>query len=390
MRAMKKILCIFTTLPYPVNRDGLSVINYRLLENFPKDFLIDIISISQESASCQLEIKKLNNNIRNIFIFSDKHKDKSVFRMCKLLMSAFFRQKTVYDNFLKENDLKYDLIYTCVPPASLFLTSENIETPIFVNAVDSFALLNYRFYVNHKTIANFIKYKLYYKSEIKALSSKCLVNFVSDVDRNFVEGNNITSIVIPNGVDTKYFKKYNQNRRLEHTLLFVGNFNNISNTIGVNFFCKEVYPILKSRIRDLKLFIVGPNSNFSFHDKSIVVTGFVDDIRQFYHTCSVFIAPLVTGSGIKNKVLEAMASGIPVVTTDIGADGISIVNGKEILIANSISEWVDSIEKLLDDQTLHNKLSCSAMNFINEKYNWNITLAKYYDTIRSLIMKNKI
>ena len=114
------------------------------------------------------------------------------------------------------------------------------------------------------------------------------------------------------------------------------------------------------------------------------MTGYVEDLRDYYHRCTVFIAPLVTGSGIKNKVLEAMAAGIPVVTSSIGIDGINVEDGKHVIIANNLLQWNSGILNLLCDSELCRQLSINGREYIAANYDWNILINDYFLSFNSI------
>lgn len=383
-----KILFVLRTLPYPIERDGLTLINYRLLKFAPSNYEFDIISLSNEDTNCIDNTYSINIQIKNIMLFPDDALNHSSKRISRLLFSCI----QVYDDYLDKNADKYDMIYTCLPPSALFLTNRRYKTPLFVNAVDSFSMLNLRFYKYNGRLADFIKYYFYVRAEKRCFKKAQLINFVSDVDRNFTEKMICRDglIAIPNGVDVDYFKMDGTTNRQSENLLFIGNFKNISNVLSMNYFCNEVYPIIKKSHPNLKMFIVGPHAPFNFEDKSIIVTGFVDDLREYYHKCTLFVSPLVTGSGIKNKVLEAMAAGIPVITSNIGVDGIAVIPGKHVIVANSTQEWVDSISAVLNDSDLRMHLSENSKRYVLNGYDWNMVVKRYYSSFEYLIEKNNI
>jgi glycosyltransferase involved in cell wall biosynthesis len=103
-----------------------------------------------------------------------------------------------------------------------------------------------------------------------------------------------------------------------------------------------------------------------------LVTGFVEDVRKYIAQSSVFICPQNEGTGIKNKILEAMAMGKSVATTTIGAFGIDAVHGKEIIIADDSKKFAIEVMKLIETKTYRDEIGCKARNFIEKKYSWEI------------------
>lgn len=384
---MKNILFICRSLPYPIDKDGLSVINFRIISQirFAK---IDIISLSEENSYTINGIKNINENIGNIRIIRDKAINNKTRRLFRLISNSFFQLKTPLDDFLQKEGNNYDLIYICVPPAALYINNFVSNTPIFLNAIDSFSLLNKRFYDFHKKLYYKTLSFLYKEAERKSYNTSNIISFVSDVDesysKNWIQKGH--SITLKNGVDTEYFTMGKKSRDPQ-SLLFVGNFNNISNVLSVNFFCEKVFPLVVKKIPNIKLYIVGRNANFKFNNNNIIIQGYVEDIRDLYQSCTIFIAPLVSGSGIKNKILEAMSSGIPVITTDIGIDGINAAQNIHYLLANSIEDMVRAIDILITNTSMQNKLSCNARKFIEENFNWNQNIKRYLDCFKKLSKK---
>ena len=115
------------------------------------------------------------------------------------------------------------------------------------------------------------------------------------------------------------------------------------------------------------------------------MTGYVEDLREYYRRCTVFIAPLLTGSGIKNKILEAMAAGIPIVSSSVGVDGIHVENGRHRLIVDGINQWCDEIVELLRCIPKREKLAINAQNYVKSNYAWNGAVSQYFQQFSSLI-----
>lgn len=384
---MRRILFILKGLPYPIDRDGLSVINYRLLKMASEDYWFDIISLSEESKETILGTRGISNRIARIMVLPDKISDSSSGRIFRLVARLFGKGTLPYDKLLREQERNYDLIYICTPPSAFYLPMFNCTTPMFVNAVDSFSMLNFRFYKQHRTIARFIKYVMYRIVERRCFAYSDVINFVSSVDadysKNLLDRKKI--IVIPNGVDYAYFNSGNAVEREENALLFVGNYKNISNVTGIEYFVNKIYPLIKKRTPHLKLYIVGPYACFDFKDDDVIVTGYVEDLREYYRRCTVFIAPLLTGSGIKNKILEAMAAGIPIVSSSVGVDGIHVENGRHLLIVDGINQWCDEIVELLHSIPKREKLAINAQNYVKSNYAWNGAVSQYFQQFSSLI-----
>ncbi len=154
-------------------------------------------------------------------------------------------------------------------------------------------------------------------------------------------------------------------------LLFVGGFNHTPNVDAMIYFCKEIFPKVRERLPELRLWIVGsnpPNEVKSLESESVTVTGWVDKTKPYLDSCRVSIAPIRYGAGMKGKIGEAMSHGLPVITTQVGGEGMGIINGEQALVADSVDEWVEAIERLYTNQELWNRLSENGQRLMAERY----------------------
>lgn len=145
-------------------------------------------------------------------------------------------------------------------------------------------------------------------------------------------------------------------------LLFVGSFDNPANVDAVLYFSREVFPLIRQRIPTIQFYIVGhnpPEEIKALAGPAIVVMGHVPDSHLWANvmgTCRVSVAPLRYGAGMKTKICEAMAWGVPIVTTSIGAEGMGLTHGEQVLIADTKDSFAEAVVRLHTDEALWNKL----------------------------------
>ncbi len=154
-------------------------------------------------------------------------------------------------------------------------------------------------------------------------------------------------------------------------IMFIGSFLHQPNEDAVQFFVREIFPSIKKRIPDAKFFVVGSDpleSILKLGSDTIKVTGYVKDVSPFFENCRVFVAPLRYGAGMKGKIGQSMAYGLPVVTTMIGAEGIGLVNNENALIADEPAEFADSVLRLYSDEELWNRISRDSIAHIEKNY----------------------
>jgi polysaccharide biosynthesis protein PslH len=184
--------------------------------------------------------------------------------------------------------------------------------------------------------------------------------------------------VIPNGIDLEYFIG-ERATSAPHSLLFVGNYEYGPNVEAALLLADQIFPQIRAAIPDATLSLVGnapPPELIAKQGNGITVTGSVPDIREAYAGASVFVSPLVTGAGIKNKVLEALAMRLPVVATPLSVDGIAVENGKNVLIT-PIEGMAEMVIALLRDEDQQRRLGQQGRALIEAEYSWGHVAAQY-------------
>ncbi len=183
--------------------------------------------------------------------------------------------------------------------------------------------------------------------------------------------------VIPNGVDTYNFKPRPVQRI--PAILFVGNYEYAPNVDAALRLATEIFPQVQQCVPQAHLWLVGnapPPALCALANDHIRVTGRVPDVRPYLARASAFVSPLRLGAGIKNKVLEALAMGCPVVGTQISLDGIAVVDGQDALVADGTT-MIDAIVNVLEDQSLRTTLSTNGRKLIENHYSWDHVAQEY-------------
>ena len=143
---------------------------------------------------------------------------------------------------------------------------------------------------------------------------------------------------------------------------------------NVVYFYNEVFPLIRQENPNVKLYLVGRDPAEEIIDLSIdpsvSVTGYVKDVRPYIAKSTVFVAPETLGTGIKNKVLEAMSMGKVVVTTSLGAQGILVRSGEHLVVADTSNEFAKETLTLLTDRRLRETIGANARKLVEEQYSW--------------------
>jgi len=197
---------------------------------------------------------------------------------------------------------------------------------------------------------------------------------ISKQDRSFISHPQRDQIVIiENGIGEE-FSNYPANNSPQYDLVFTGNMNYPPNVESAVFLAEEVCPLLKTEFPNLTLLLSGADPNqrvkeLAIKDK-IIVTGWIDDIRSSYAAGKLFVAPLQIGTGLQNKLLEAMAMGRPSITTPLANNALNAVHNETILIASNATEFAEAIRTLLTDQELYDRLAENGKTFVLKTFSW--------------------
>ena len=206
---------------------------------------------------------------------------------------------------------------------------------------------------------------------------------ISRQDRDFIQHPDHQKItIVENGISEEFFGTSTVQQNTE--LLFTGNMNYPPNVECAEFLVHKILPIIDNDIR-LTLAGASPNKRIlAFNDHPRVeVTGWMDDIKMAYASAGIFVAPLFIGTGLQNKLLEAMAMGVPVITTPLANNALGAKDGKEILIANHAEDFANQIVYLLNNPPIYQEISAAAKVFVKKHYNWQLsaeTLEKLFSS----------
>jgi len=247
-----------------------------------------------------------------------------------------------------------------------------------------------RFQPYAKTIidAHNIDNKLLPQKKLKAHTRNIEEHFYKEVDSfwacsqedleelELMNNSRLLGTLVCNGVDTLN-KPYHHNKvGLNKNLLFCGSLDYPPNKEGLIWFYEEIWPLIITQINDVKLTIIGrgdttPYKHFE-NDLRINLVGEVDDVTTYYKKNYIAIVPLLSGSGTRLKILEAMSFGNPTVTTSIGIEGIKAENNKETLIADSPEAFANSVVKIIKSPELGETIRVNANQLIKATYDWKV------------------
>lgn len=198
--------------------------------------------------------------------------------------------------------------------------------------------------------------------------------------------------VVPNGVDTAYHSMRDCEPKTD-TLIYTGALTYGANYQAIDWFLKDVFPLIQSRAPHSKLRVTGKTDGVRLDrlqlSDDVSFTGYLDDIRPAIRESSVCIVPLLSGGGTRLKILEAMALGTPIVSTCKGAEGLAVKNGEHLLIADAPNEFAEKTIRLLQDPALAQRLAVNARHLVEQEYDWSCIGARFNDLIEAVAGKKR-
>jgi len=211
---------------------------------------------------------------------------------------------------------------------------------------------------------------------------------ISQQDRELVyhsERKNIS--IIPNGVDTDFFMPIEMEKT--HDLVFTGNMNYPPNVDSVEYLIENILPLIHKERPKTTLLISGVNPAkkvlaMANANENVTVTGWVKDIRSSYACSRIFLAPMQIGTGLQNKLLEAMAMNIPCITSELANNAIGAEPGVSILIGEDEQDYADKVLHLLDHKELRGSIARKGLELVRNKFNWDATTKR----LESLMFNN--
>ncbi len=396
-----RILMLTPYVPYPPSSGG-QVRTYNLLKHLSKTNKITLICLYKNPE----EKKYLNKlkpycqsvyfcqrsphpwTIRNIF--------KSVFSLKPFLIVRNYSLEA--ENILKEilEKEQFDIIHAetfyimpHLPKTSIpiFLLEQTIEYQVYQHFVNSLP-----FFIKPAFSLDILKLKIWEKNYWK---KAYMVGAVSDTDKQIITRleANIKPVIIPNGAgEDMITEKLGPKNLKKPVILFQGNFFWLQNTEAANYLINKIMPLAKKRLPNLKFVIAGQNAANKIGQVKSSNIEIIDigpkqneEVKKIYQKATIFIAPIFGPGGTRLKILAAMASGIPVISTKTGVTGLTVTNNSEVLIANSPEEFIKSIEKIIKDKNLYQKIRSNAYSLIKKKYNWEKIALKLESVYKTLV-----
>lgn len=392
------MLFITTQLPYPPISGGV-IKSWRLVEHFSKEYKLSLFCFLKGK-----DVNWLNHFTKRVELAEFNSQEFEVGRSYKALINSYLSNKTLnlYRNFSKQ------------AKNTIAEMAAKVDI-LFVDHYEMFQYLPKDFkgkVVLHQHNAEFVLWDRfadvepnYLKRNFLQLESKRIKRaekrYCQRADWVLAAPNDIDKLKTL-GVDPNKFKEtYHLGEddllneplvkfeETEKTLLFLGTLSWEANVDGLLHFIQHCFQMLIEKEPDVKLIIVGKDADdrlkkVAQNHNNILMTGFVESVEPFYKKSRVFVLPLRFGSGMKVKFLNALYRGIPIVSSEIGAEGIAVEHNKHALISFTTAEMVDNIIELLNNQTKWQQLQQNGRELALNKYQWKDHLSELSGYLKEL------
>lgn len=383
-----KILMLTPYLPFPLMSGGQTR-SYNLIKNLSKKHEITLFSLVKDDKERKY-IPELEKFCKKVRVFNRPPKPWTLSNILRTGFSSYpflvIRNLATKESAAIKDELsssKYDLIH-----AETFYVMPHIpktEVPILL-VEQTVEYLVYKHYVEEqapKILAPLLKIdvmKLKFWETYFWRHAKKVVA-MSDSDRNQMKSLSpgLSIDIVPNGIDANYFLAKKKEEVSPPRVLYVGNFTWLQNIEAVEDLVNKVWPKIKKEVTEAKLWIVGMHMTGyikNLMSKDIEVTEGIPDIRDAYRKSTVLVTPIRGPGGTRLKILEAMASALPVVTTTVGAEGLGVENGQEALITDNLEDLVKSAVRVLRNSKLAKELGDTGRKFVEKNYTWDVSAEK--------------
>lgn len=382
-----RIFVLLSRVPYPLEKGDKLRAFHQIKELSKKNEIIlcalnPVTNLDKQKAFSKLQPYCLSINFLDLPSYV-RYWNMALTLLGKLPIQTgyFYNRKAAKEINRLINTYKPDHLY-----CQFIRTTEYLKNHKICKTVDYQDVLSYGMKRRIK-LASFIKRPFFRLEYERLLSYETKVfdvfdnkTIISIPDRDLIAHPDKEEIhVIPNGVDHSFFKP--MDRKKEYDVVFTGNMGYPPNVDAAEYLAKTIMPIVWKKLPDSKLLLAGasPSNKVTALDSgNVKVTGWMDDIRDAYSSAKIFIAPMRIGTGLQNKLLEAMSMKIPSITTSLANDALNAKAGEEILIGNTADELAKNIIRLLENKQDHDRIAQNGYNFVHNHHSWEMATEKLH------------
>jgi glycosyltransferase involved in cell wall biosynthesis len=391
---------LLNRIPFPLN-DGGAIGAYNFVRGYVEAGC-ELTCLAMNTTKHKIDVKDTGDAFAGVKNFISVPVDNSI-KPFSAFLNLLSTRSYIIERFsssdyekalvtlLKENT--FDIVHVDGLPPCLYIDTirqntsakivqraHNVEYKIWERASEADANPVKRWYLNIQ--AHRLK-----TFEAEALGKVDTVLAISKEDETFIHQfqPKAKTIIVPAGINIDESKPIVQPSEL--SLFFIGALDWLPNLQGLDWFLKDIWPKIHQAFPDLKFNIAGkkmPEQYYNFENLNVIAHGEVPSSIDFMNSYSVLLSPLVSGSGVRIKIIEAMAMGKVVLSTAVSAEGSGAVDSESILIAESADDFINQIKKLEGDLVLLSKLSQNARAFALENFQNKNIIARLLDYYRQL------
>lgn len=373
-----KLIYLTSRFPYPINK-GDKLRSFHQIKELSKQNDIYLISLSEIKVP-KSSIKQLDKYCKSVHVYHISLINR-IFNLFKTLINNrpfqvnyFYHRKIQKKINSNISVIKPDHIFCQLVRTALYVKDEH-SIPKTLDYMDALSKgLERRIKISKFWQKPFVKMEWQRMKRFENLAFEFFNNhiIISSSDRNEIAHINNKNIeIIPNGIDANYYQKIITDKIYD--LIFIGNLSYVPNIEAAKFISKKIFPLLQEKVPNIKILISGSNPSkkvLRLSNENIKVTGWVDDIRETYCSGKVFFAPMSLGSGLQNKLLEAMSLGIPCITSNLCNESLGATHMKNIIIGNSVEQYISQILNILSNPELISEIGKNGRKFVNKKFSW--------------------
>jgi len=372
------LLILTSRFPFPIDKGDKLRIYYQIVE-LSKIYNIHLISISDikidQSAKDEMEKYCSSVHVYKINLINRTFNLLRTFINNKPFQVNYFYSLSIQKKIdQKIKEIKPDHIFCQLIRMAWYLKGQ-FKIPSTLDYMDAFSKGIERrvdkspFWKKPLFMMEHERLKSFENLAFEFFQNHCIISN-SDLEFIFHEKKHLIQ-VIPNGINTEYFSKNKYD--IKYDLVFTGNLNYAPNINAATYICKEIYPLLKIKFPTIKILIVGSNPSSrvkKLANNDITIKGWQDDIRKSYCSGKIFFAPMRIGTGLQNKLLEAMSLEIPCVTSSLANQSLQANHKENIYIGDSTNECISIISYLLKHEEIRDEIGKKGRKFVLENFSW--------------------
>lgn len=297
--------------------------------------------------------------------------------------------------YLSQHLGEFDLVILCRVPIAIKYIASIVgvanRPPVIFDTIDLHHLREHRRAELERDPGLAREAALTKKSELFVASASEMVWVVSDYEADVLRRENasLRIEIIPTIHRVRKTVPPFGGRR---DLLFLGSFKHPPNEPAVLYFVNDIFPLIRRKIPGIRFLVVGSNVSFAVQrlaSEDVIIVGYVKDVNLLFDSARVFVAPLQYGAGLKGKICESLACGLPVVTTTIGAEGMRLKDREHALIADDPRDFAARVVELYEDAALWTSLSERGRRHVDTHFSYDVVKAKLDATLRAVMRSGK-